>query len=273
MYKLVAVDLDGTLLDDNKEIDEATLDTINEAINKGTYFVFASGRPVITQMRFYDKIKQNMPIIACNGGIIAYPYENKIIKNIVFKKEELKYLVEYFNKMNKSFIAWEASTLYANTLNEYTTSYHDACKHANVSVNVIDDYDKFYSLNINKLIVIDESDNIQAFLQDVKKEVKRKCNYFTSQSYFLEFVPACIDKGKALASLAKYLGIKKKEIIAIGDGHNDLPMIKYAHLGVSLENASEYVKKKAKYITSDNNHQGVKKVLEKYVLGDNHEKR
>lgn len=273
MYKLVAVDLDGTLLDDNKEIDDSTINSIKESIKKGTYFVFASGRPIITQMRFYDKIGENMPMISCNGGIIAYPYENKIIKNIHFKKDDLKYLVNYFNKNNKSFIAWEGSTLYANTLNEYTTSYHDACKHANVSVNVIKDYNSFYNLLINKLIVIDESDNIQIFLNDVKKDIKRKCNYFTSQSYFLEFVPSSIDKGKALKNLAKYLGIKRKETVAIGDGYNDLSMIRYAHLGVAVNNASEYVKKKAKYITSDNNHQGVKEVLDKYILGENYEKR
>ena len=268
MYKLVAVDLDGTLLDDNKEIDDATLASIRQAISKGVYFVFASGRPLITQRRFYDKIKIDMPVIACNGGAIAYPSIDDIIINEHFKKDILIELVNYFNKSNKSFIAWSNNTLYCNKINEYTTSYHDACKHANVTVNLIEDYNYFYNLDINKLIVIDKRENIQLFLKEVRKDIKDKCSYFTSQSYFLEFVPYGIDKGVALKKLANYLGIKQEEVIAIGDGANDLSMIEYAALGVAMGNASDYVKEKANYITSDNNHQGIKEVLDKFVLGE-----
>ena len=268
MYKLVAVDLDGTLLDDNKEIDEDTIASIKKAINKGVYFVFASGRPLITQRRFYDKIEKDMPVIACNGAVIAYPSIDKIIINKHFEKDILIDLVNSFNKKNKSFIAWANSTLYCNKMNEYTTSYHDACKHANVKVNLIQDYSSFYNLDINKLIVIDKSENIQSFLKEVKEDINDKCSYFTSQSYFLEFVPSGIDKGIALNSLACYLNIKQDEVIAIGDGANDLSMIEYAKLGVAMENASDYVKFKSNYVTSNNNHKGIKEVLDKFVLGE-----
>ena len=268
MYKLVAVDLDGTLLDDNKEIDEDTLTSIRQGTSKGVYFVFSSGRPLITQRRFYDKIKIDMPVIACNGAVIAYPSIDNIIINEHFKKDILIDLVNYFNGNNKSFIAWSNNILYCNKINEYTTSYHDACKHANVKVNLIEDYNHFYNLDVNKLIVIDKSENIQLFLKDVKEDIKDKCSYFTSQSYFLEFVPYGIDKGVALKKLANYLGVKQKEVIAIGDGANDLSMIEYAALGVAMGNASDYVKEKADFITSDNNHQGIKEVLDKFVLGE-----
>lgn len=272
MYKLVAVDLDGTLLDDNKNIDIDTINSIKEAIDKGTYFVIASGRPVITLKRFYDLIDRDMPVISCNGAVLAYPSRNEIILNEHFKKEDLMFLVKYFNDSNKSFIAWSNNDLYCNKINIYTTSYHDACKHADVKIKVIEDYNDFYKLYINKLIVIDDSDKIQVFLKDVKKDIKDRCNYFTSQSYFLEFVSSGIDKGKALEKLSKYLDIEKEEIIAIGDGHNDLSMIEYAHVGVAMENSSEYVKSKADYISASNNNQGVKKVLDKFILGVKDEK-
>ena len=209
-----------------------------------------------------------MPVIACNGAVISYPSIDKIIINKHFEKDILIDLVNYFNGNNKSFIAWSNNVLYCNRINEYTTSYHDACKHANVVVNLIEDYNCFYNLDINKLIVIDKSENIQSFLKDVKEGIKDKCSYFTSQSYFLEFVPYGIDKGVALKKLANYLGIKQEEVIAIGDGANDLSMIEYADLGVAMENASDYVKEKADFITSDNNHQGIKEVLDKFVLGE-----
>ena len=273
MYKLVAVDLDGTLLDDNKNIDEETIKSIREIVKNGVYFVFASGRPLVTQRRFFDKINVDMPSIACNGAIIAYPYEDKVIFNKHFKKEDLIFIVKYLKEKNKSFIAWENDKLYANVLDIYTTTYHDACKSANVQINVIEDYDKFYNLSINKLIVIDDSENIQVFLKDVKKDIKRKCNYFTSQSYFLEFTAKGVDKGKSLLKLAKCLGVKRSEIIAIGDGHNDLSMIKRAKLKVAMGQASEYVKSKANYITDSNNNLGVKKVLDTFILGQEYEER
>ena len=273
MYKLIAVDLDGTLLDDNKEISKETIASIKEAANDGLYFVFSSGRPIITQMRFYNRIGINMPMIACNGAVIAYPDYNNIIINEYFNKDILIDLVNYLNNKNKSFIAWSNNGLYCNKVNKYTTSYHDACKHANVEIKVIKDYNKFYDLLINKMIVIDESDNIQIFLKDVKEDIRNKCNYFTSQSYFLEFVPSGIDKGIAIEKLAKYLDIKKEEIIAIGDGFNDLSMFEHAGLKVAMENASEYVKSQSNYITSNNNNNGVKEVIDKFVLGDNNEKR
>lgn len=273
MYKLIAVDLDGTLLDDNKDISKETIESIKKAVEMGVYFVLSSGRPIITQMRFYNKIGVNMPMIACNGAIIAYPDYNNIIINEHFNKDVLIDLVEYFNNKNKSFIAWSNNDLYCNKVNKYTTSYHDACKHANVNIKEIKDYNKFYDSLINKMIVIDDSDNIQMLIKDVKEDINNKCNYFTSQSYFLEFVPEGIDKGIAIEKLAKYLDIKKEEIIAIGDGFNDLPMFEHAGLKVAMANASKYVKSKSNYITSDNNSNGVKEVIDKFVLGDNNEKR
>lgn len=265
-YKILATDMDSTLLTDDRIIDKQTLDTINKAIEKGLTFVLCSGRPLISLERYSSLIPYNMPILACNGAVLGMSKTKELIYNKYIEPSHLKVILSCLENDKKIYIAWENDTLYSNIKCEYTLEY---AKVSDVSLIIVNDYTELYlNHKINKIILIDTPENIKEFVSKNENELKNISSYFTSMPYFLEIVDYNTNKGTGLEALAKILNVKQEEIIACGDGYNDLSMIKYAGLGVAVENANDEIKMQANYITSSNNNGGVRKVLEEFVLKD-----
>lgn len=269
-YKLLATDMDGTLLDDNKQIDECTRNIINKAISKGLIFVIASGRPIKTLRKYLSLFDNDIYVIAYNGSLIQTSKTNKIIFKEYIEKEILIKIVKFLNDNNKTFIAWQDDNLYCNVKNAYTDNYQ---KVSSVDMIEIKDYNMFYNMKINKVIMIDSEENIKTFMPIVNENLKEDCTFVTSQAYFLEFMKKGINKASSLAEVCKILDIKRDEVIAIGDGFNDLDMLQFAHLNVAPSNACEEIKGCVNYVTSSNNNGGVRKVIEKFVLGEENERK
>jgi Cof subfamily protein (haloacid dehalogenase superfamily) len=102
----------------------------------------------------------------------------------------------------------------------------------------------------------------------LQKELEGKISVMRSKPFFLELTNSEVDKGKSLNHLIQILGIRQDEVIAVGDGYNDLPMIKFAGLGVAMGNAPEEIKQQADYVTATNNEDGVAKVVEEFILSN-----
>jgi hypothetical protein len=119
---------------------------------------------------------------------------------------------------------------------------------------------------INKLLWYDEIERINAFEKEMHDLLGPSVNFHTSQPFFLEFVDVNASKAIALEKLGAYYGIQREEMIAIGDGFNDLSMIEYAGLGVAMENAPEEIKRIADYVTLSNENDGVAYVIEQFIL-------
>ena len=117
--------------------------------------------------------------------------------------------------------------------------------------------------DVTKIIWFNESDKLKEYEKTLFNDLPN-VNHFTSDATYLEFVSKDVSKGEALKKLCEYLKISREEVIAIGDGNNDISMIEYAKTGVAMENASELVKEKADVITTSNNDEGVLKILNEY---------
>lgn len=272
-YKLVCIDLDGTLLTDKKTITKENIETIRKASSLGINICIATGRIY----KFVDHIKETLgnkiKVIASNGGIILKDDESLSFKALSYEEIlRLKNLTKdynvdiYLNTENEIISEKSIPNTYSYKVinNELEDKY---------KVNIVENYhfenlkdDKKYK--IVKAICINKED-----LNEVKKvrQLLEETNEFeisSAEHHYCEINSKGVSKGKAVEELAKNLKIDIKEVMCIGDGGNDIEMLKRAGISIAMKNGMEDVKSLANYITEDNNNSGVAKAIEKFVLND-----
>lgn len=257
-FKLIACDLDGTLLDNNKEVSTNTINRINNLLNQGLLFVIATGRPFTGTKRYCDLFNKNMPVILYNGSIVRMSKTNELLFNVSLDKEDAKKIINIINEHQGTYIYWKDEIPFVNRIDDYINDYVKISK-VTPKIDPKGDYD-----NITKIIWFDENKNLLHFEETLFGDLD-KVNHFTSEAIYLEFVNKRASKEKALESICDYYKIKKEDVITIGDGNNDIGLIKYAGLGVAMDNAKDNVKRAAKFITKSNNDEGVLFVLNKYL--------
>jgi len=263
-YKLMAVDMDGTLLTTDKNITNHTIDIINKAYEAGKVVTISTGRPVQGLRRYEDIITPDVPVITYNGAMIIKLHSKEVLYHKCVDADSAREVYEKGQERNTTVVVWSDNKLYANRIDDNVNNYK---KITNMEPIAITDIEEQINAGITKLLWIDTPEkNIehQAYLD---KELKnRKISYCTSQPFLLEFMPDGISKAYALEKLGELLGATREESIAVGDGYNDVEMIEYAGLGIAMENAPEDVKAKADYVTDTNDNDGVAKAIEKFML-------
>lgn len=261
-YKFIAVDMDGTLLNSQKEITPNTLNSINKMIDKGYIFCLSTGRSYAGVSSYLEKINGNIPLILYNGSVVTFSKTNELLINKVLSSNQAHKILDIINKNNGTYIFWSKEKLFVNELNNYTEKYF---KMSNVIPHIIKNESEIPYEDITKIIWFDENEKLKLYQNTILKELY-DVNYFTSQPTFLEFVSYGISKANAMEALGKYYNISNDEMIAVGDGCNDLQMIQYAALGVAMANAEQEVIDNANYVTTSNNEDGVAKVIDKFIL-------
>lgn len=267
MYKLLAIDMDGTLLNSNRTISKVNKEAIKKAIEKGVRVVITSGRGLKGLDNFLNEVHlrgENQYLIANNGGTI---YRTSDFECIAYKGLKGRDLVKA-HALSKEFglnmIAYTHEGAIAAEENEFTrfeTEYvGNPVKIINFNSDV-DDEDE-----ITKILFSETEELLAKKMLEMPKEFYSEYNVVKTMPIVLEVMNKDCDKGYGVKVLADKLGIKKEEIICIGDQANDIEMITYAGLGIAMGNAIEELKDIAQYITSDNDNDGVAKAIEKFIL-------
>ena len=242
-YKLVCIDLDGTLLTDDKKITNENIEAIKKAIDSGVNICIATGRIY----KFVDHIKDllgvSTKVIASNGGIILTEDGNLEFRTLSYEEIlKLKELVKDYDV-----------DIYLNTENEIISENNIPNEYS---------YKKVKAICINKNN-LDEVKRVRTILEETEEfEIS------SAEHHYCEINSKGISKGKAVEELVKELGIDIKEVICIGDGGNDIEMLKRAGMAVAMKNGMDEVKAMADYITEDNNNSGVAKAINKLILAD-----
>ena len=243
-YKLLVLDLDGTLTNSRKEITPHTLETLIQAQEQGIKIILASGRPTYGVAPIADKLR-----LADYGGYI-----------LSYNGSEI---------MNWANYQFPIGTYH----NEFViTEYPDdeyVQKEAILNVMRLQKVDNFLDairFPIVKCMIVGEPSRLVLLEQEMQERLKGQMGVYRSEPYFLELVPDGIDKAKSLAVLLEKLSISREEVIACGDGFNDASMIRFAGLGVAMANAQPLVREQADYITLSNDCDGVAHVVEKFVF-------
>jgi len=263
LYKLVAIDCDGTLLTDKKQLTEKTINII-KAASKKVKIVIATARSfyrVEEYLRDMNLLNNNQYTICFNGGCIVNNGNEQEIESHTFLEENIKDLIQLSKVLETQILLYAYNCLIVEEIPEKFKNN----KKINFEITKMEqlESDKY---KIYKIVFVDSPKRIIQMRKTLPKEIFDKFEVTSSVPEYIEFVPKGITKHKALENLCDMLGIKKSEVIAIGDAENDIKMIQYAGLGIAMGNADNIVKDIADDITTSNNEDGVAKAIEKYIV-------
>ena len=272
-YKMVCIDMDGTLLNKRKKISKKSKEVIKKLHDDGVEIVVTTGR-IYNNAAYYSHILGvESPVIAANGAIVRNKHTNEIIYENTIKTEVCIKLIDLLYKNDFLFHFYTLDGIYCgNKITKLATEIYMTKQigYENLRINYhiinnIEAWKSFFkkdNTQITKCIAFSVNPDKIAKL---KKELNEFDDivYFGAGSRSLEINHRGVSKGKAVKALADYYGLKREEIVCIGDNENDISMIEYAGLGVAMGNAIEPLKKIADYITDTNNEDGVAKALKK----------
>ncbi len=262
-YRLIATDMDGTLLTPENRITRRTMAAISAAREKGAVFTLSTGRPLQGVKKYVDLLGLDCPVITYNGAVVAHSLTGEIIFSQNMETEEARRVYNLAKERNTMFILWSQNRLYASELSEKTEFYENI---TSTKATLIENFEQLLADGITKFLWYDDPDILDKWIEELTQEKLENTTFVKSRAYFLEFFSNKASKAVAMEKLGEYYGISREEMIAVGDQTNDLPMIEYAGLGVAMGNAVEKVKEAANYITSTNEEDGVAKVIEKFIL-------
>lgn len=290
MYKLVAIDLDGTLLNSYGEISNKNIETIKKAKEKNVEIVLASGRPIVSVKNLANQIGANNYMI-CGNGAITYDIQNeKIIYDRFLEKSKVLQIVKICEENSIFYSIYTKDTILTKNLNYNVLFFYKENegkpdeKKTDISIiqNIEEYIQKRKEEDYLKITICDGDkavfENIIRKLKTVgnvevldvehmsRKKIKNGNDEFLIEYFYTEITNTNVDKWAALENLINILGIKKEEVITIGDNVNDVLMVKNAGLGVMVENAATYIKENADFIAKDNDSDGVAQTIEKFIL-------
>ena len=250
MKKIIAVDIDGTLLNSNRDISKKTHDALIKAQQLGHIVVIASGRDPfgvypfadILEFKKFDGLLSNF-----NGGRITN-----------YKTGE--------KNLDMHYIIYSDDGILTSSSDTYTLK--EICDKAFTSYKVIDDL--AYSLDFapNKIMFSQNPNLIDKDAKKLKDKFFEKTAQVKSTPYFYEIMPKGIDKGRSLKEIADYYNMSMDDVIAFGDEENDLTMIEMAGCGIVMGNGTDFMKSKADFITKTNDEDGIAYYLEKFVFNE-----
>ncbi len=266
MYKLVVLDIDGTLVNSDKKVTQKTIEYIEKASKMGVRFIIASGRTPYGILPIAKEInleKIGGYILAFNGGACINCETMEVLYENFIDKSEMKKLFEFGEKHNIPFMTYNKDVLF--TPNE-TTKYIDLETRLNhLTICRPENFLEEANFDFPKVIFTDDGDRLGGFVDMAVKEFPQ-FEVCRSEPFFLEVCPKGIHKATGIKNIIEILGVKREEVIAIGDGFNDITMIEYAGLGVAMGNAQQAVKDVADYVTVSNDEDGVCSVIEEFIL-------
>lgn len=271
-YKMIAVDMDGTLLKDNKEVSDNNKEAIRKACDAGVKVVVCTGR-IFTSAKAYAKIVGSMaPIIASNGAYIREKDKDEVVYEKKMEKEALLKIIKITKEAGVYPHIYTTNTVYTEKLifssKNYATWNEALAEKDRVIIEIVEDLSEVVESGrydfIKAVVMSDDLEKLNELRKKIGEEVQ--IAIMSSVPNNLEFTAYGTSKGNGVEILAKYYGISRDEVICIGDNENDISMIEYAGLGVAMENSSDEIKAIADYVTDSNEDDGVAKVIEKFIL-------
>lgn len=263
-YRLVAVDLDDTLLKNDLRISPRVKESIWKARELGVEVTLATGRMFRSAVPYAEELGLNLPLITYQGALVKNSRSGEVLYYRPVPQHLVKPVLETVRPLGYHLQMYYEDQL---CMEKLTREGEDYARMAGVEAVLVEDLEKACPEPTKILVVEYHEPRLQELEAVLRERFGRELYITRSKPYYLEMLHPEATKGRALRVVAGYFGIPRQEVIAIGDSFNDLDMIRYAGLGVVMENAREEVKRFADYVTRSNEDDGVAEVLEKFVLG------
>ncbi len=263
MIKLVALDLDHTLLGADSTISQRNKAAVAQVLERGMGVVICTGRMYRSSLPFAQELGLSGPLLCYNGALVMD----------IETGQEL-----YHEPMEQELAAEilalaKAEGIHANLYYQDQVYYAQRTPEAEFYENqvklkgeLVGDLLAFLPGAPTKILFVMEPEKVQAMWKSLGPKYEGRLNLTVSESRYLEFLPLRVNKGKALSRLMEQLGLSKEEVMAVGDSYNDLELLQTAGLSVAMGNAPQAVKDVASYVTHSNLEDGVAEALHKFIL-------
>ncbi|MGL4336679.1 MAG: Cof-type HAD-IIB family hydrolase [Turicibacter sp.] len=265
-YKMIVLDLDGTLFSSQNQILSQTKDALLTFQKNGGVVVLASGRATHGMKKAAIELeldKYGGYLLSYNGGqIISFESMEVLFENTL-TSEICHELHDMANEFEVGVTVYKDHLILTTKADEYITKDAEVTE---MTLSCLEDFKGSVNFNPVKCMYVGHPKQISLAEVKMKEKIGDELSITLSMPHYLEFMAKDISKAYSLEKLLDHLGLCKSQLIACGDGYNDLEMIEFAGLGVAMENAVAEVKLKADYITASNDDNGIAKVIEKYIF-------
>ncbi|TCV95482.1 sugar-phosphatase [Biostraticola tofi] len=266
--KLIAIDMDGTLLDHKHEITPAVKQAIGAAREKGVYVALATGRPFIGIDKYLlelDLKQDDNFCITNNGALVQRTTNGDCLAQATLNIDDYRYLESLSRQLGVHFHALTFTTLYTanRDISRYTV-YEASLTGMPFKFRTVDEMTA--DMTFPKVMMIDDPKVLDDAISRIPAEAFERFTIMKSAEYYLELLNKKANKGAAVKALADKLNIDACEVMTLGDQANDLAMINYAGTGVAMGNAIDEVKAASQYVTKTNMEDGVAVAIHKFVL-------
>ncbi len=266
--RVLALDLDGTLTNSQKEITPRTMAALKAAMAQGVAVVLASGRPTVgiePLAKALDLYQSGGYILSYNGGTILDCKTGQVLYQNKFPPQLIPELCEFARVQDVAILTYNS----AGVICERPTDPWalKECEINKIPMIEVLNLTEAIEGSISKMLLTLDPAKMPAVEAALSAQCKGRVDVYRSCAFFIEAVPLGVAKDASLAALLKTLGLTRHNLMACGDGMNDRSMIAYAGVGVAMQNAENAVKAVADYITlADNDHDGVAEAIERFIL-------
>lgn len=267
-YKMIVLDLDDTLLQNDGTISTGNKQALMAAQEAGVKVVLASGRPTYAMRALAEELELERfgsYILSFNGAkIINWKTQEEPFSSTL--TPEMAHTLYHLSvEEGVSALTYVGDEIVTASANEYTTIESDI---TGMKIVEVESFVDAVQMPVVKVLMVADPERLVEVEKKLKAKMAGQLNVMRSKPFFLEFTEDGVNKGTSLNHLIQTLGIERSEVIAMGDGYNDVAMIEFAGLGVAMGNAPEEIKQLADYVTDTNMNDGVAKVVEEFILKD-----
>lgn len=263
MIKLIATDMDGTLLNDNGNINEKIFNLIYNLSEKNIKFAAASGRFYSQLSKNFEKVNTNMIFIAHNGALIKYNNKGKILYSNSIHKKEIEHVINLAPQLGEEmFLAGENEAYIVNPTEKMLKEFSNV----HVPIVILKSFNEIKRPIYKITYYMSQGVNLD-ILEHLEKNLYDTLEFVVSGNKWIDIMNKGVSKGNAIKILQKKFTIDQNNTMVFGDYYNDITMFKAAHYSYAMKNAPDDVKKHANFIAGSNNEDGVYNVINESVSG------
>lgn len=264
-YRMIVLDIDGTLTNDEKKITPKTKEALMNAQEQGAIIVLASGRPVAGLLRISKELELNQHhglLLAYNGGKVIDAQTDQLIYEKAMPLERAKAILRHLKQFPVTPMVDDGNCLYVPDKNGHKVDYESSIN--DLTVKELPELAEQLDFSPVKVLTAAPNEVLMSVMKDITSPFEEEFSFIMSAPFYLECNMKGISKADSLGRVCESLHISPEEVISFGDAQNDLSMIEFAGHGVAMGNACEELKAAADEITLSNNEDGIAAVLERY---------
>jgi len=263
--RLIAIDLDGTLLTSDKRISQATVSALADAMRiGGARIVLASARPPRSTLAFYRQLGLDTPLICCNGALVQVPATGR---TLIHRPIAAKFAIQAVQLARRVYPGMIVSAEIVDQW--YTTQFNEAYLDSpefSARPDVVAPVETWLNRPVTKLLLLGATDKLTEAGILLREELSGELVVAQTEEHLLQIIHKLASKALCLRSVATQMGIDRSEVMAIGDNANDCGMIQWAEMGVAMANASPRALDVADYVTDSNDNDGVAHAVRRAIL-------